>query len=203
MDRTALSKAVARALRHDPGRYGLAPDDAGWVPVGDLVRALRGERRWRDLQRTDLVDLVDRVGHGSKQRYEIDGERIRALYGHSLPGRIAKEAAEPPAVLFHGTARQSLPGIRATGLSPMRRQYVHLSVDRETAAAVGRRKGADVAVLAVFAGKAHRAGVVFRRGNAATWLAEHVPPEFISGAGRARGDRGRPLRPDRLGAPDP
>jgi putative RNA 2'-phosphotransferase len=176
MDHTALSKAVALALRHDPGRYGLTLDEAGWTPLDDLVRALRGERRWRDLQRADLVDMV---AAQRKQRYEIEGDRIRALYGHSLPGRIAKEAVAPPAVLFHGTARAALPSIRAAGLEPMRRQYVHLSVDRETAVAVGRRKGPDVVVLAVAARQAHDAGVAFRRGNAATWLAEHVPPEFV------------------------
>jgi putative RNA 2'-phosphotransferase len=175
-DRTALSKAVARALRHDPGRYGLTVDEAGWVPVDDLVRALRSDRRWRDIERADLVDMVTTQ---SKQRYEIDGGRIRALYGHSLPGRIAKEAALPPAVLFHGTTRAALPSIRADGLAPMSRQYVHLSVDRETAVAVGRRKGPDVTVLRVAARQAHDAGVTFRRGNAATWLADQVPPDYI------------------------
>jgi putative RNA 2'-phosphotransferase len=176
LDPTALSRAMAHALRHEPWLYELELDEAGWVPLDDLVEALRRSRRWRMLQVSDVVDVVAR---GSKQRYEIEGGRIRALYGHSLPGRIVKEPAPPPAVLFHGTARATVPAILADGLSPMRRQYVHLSVDRETALAVGRRKGRHVALLAVDAAAAHADGVVFMRGNAATWLAEHVPARFV------------------------
>ncbi len=39
----------------------------------------------------------------SKQRYETAGGRIRALYGHSLPGKLVCTPATPPAELFHGT----------------------------------------------------------------------------------------------------
>jgi putative RNA 2'-phosphotransferase len=115
----------------------------------------------------------------SKQRHEIDGNRIRALYGHSAPGRIAKALGVPPAVLFHGTAVASVPAIVADGLRPMRRQYVHLSVDRDTACSVGRRKSAAVAVLVIRAGEAHQHGARFRPGNQMVWLADYIPPAFI------------------------
>lgn len=59
-------------------------------------------------------------------------------------GHIVKTPGTPPAVLFHGTATASLPVILADGLRPMRRQYVHLSADRDTALSVGSRKSADV-----------------------------------------------------------
>jgi putative RNA 2'-phosphotransferase len=119
------------------------------------------------------------VEHAPKQRHEIDGDRIRALYGHSVPGRIVKSPGTPPAVLFHGTATASLPVIMADGLRPMRRQYVHLSADRDTALPVGRRKSADVTILAVSAAKAHASGVTFWQGNEMVWLTDHVPPAFI------------------------
>lgn len=117
--------------------------------------------------------------HGSKRRFEIEGDRIRALYGHSVTGRIAHGASRPPRVLFHGTSPAALAGILAEGLRPMRRQYVHLSVDQRSAVAVGRRKSAQPVVLEVAAGKAYDDGVVFRPGNEAVWLADAVPPRFL------------------------
>jgi RNA:NAD 2'-phosphotransferase (TPT1/KptA family) len=33
----------------------------------------------------------------------MDGNRIRAMYGHATDEGIAKQGAEPPSRLFHGT----------------------------------------------------------------------------------------------------
>jgi putative RNA 2'-phosphotransferase len=175
-DPTALSRTVAYALRHQPWRFGLELDDAGWVPLDDLAGALRAEPRWRSVTRADLLALV---AAQTKQRYEVDGDRIRAAYGHSVPARIAAPPGVPPDVLFHGTAAAVVPAIRAAGLLPMGRQYVHLSADRSIARAVGRRKSPQVAMLVVDARGAHAAGVTFRLGNGAVWLADHVPPAFV------------------------
>lgn len=175
-DWTDLSKAVSHALRHEPWLYELELDDAGWTPIDALVKALSQEPCWRGLSRAQLETMIERA---LKQRHEIDGSRIRALYGHSVPGRIAKTPGVPPAVLFHGTAVGSVPAILADGLWPMRRQYVHLSVDRATAHSVGRRKNAAVAVLVIRASEAHARGVRFWLGNQMVWLANYIPSAFI------------------------
>ena len=86
MSYIVLSKTVSHALRHEPWVYELELDDAGWVPVDDLLRSLRDMRRWRHVERDDLTRMI---ASSAKRRYEIDGDRIRALYGHSVPGRIA------------------------------------------------------------------------------------------------------------------
>ena len=176
-DLVTLSKTVAHALRHEPWVYELELDEAGWVPLDALLRALRDLRRWRDVERGDLLSMV---GSSTKRRYEIDGDRIRALYGHSVPGRIAKVRADPPEILFHGTSPAAWESIRERGLVPMRRQYVHLSVDVETALQVGRPKSDDPVLLRVRAGAAARDGVRFLRGNEMTWLAEGVQAEYLT-----------------------
>ncbi len=123
-----LSKRVSHALRHAPWVYELELDEEGWAPVPDLLEALRGQRSaWRGLTEGDLAELVAR---SDKRRFELRGGRIRALYGHSLPERLRKVPAAPPPILFHGTSRRAVAAIRAGGLRPMRRQYVHLSADR-------------------------------------------------------------------------
>lgn len=172
-----LSRFVSHALRHEPWLYELELDDAGWVPMEDLLAAARGDRpQWRDLTADDVAHML---AVSVKRRYEIDGERIRALYGHSVPERIVRVEQEPPAVLFHGTSPQAWEVIRTSGLAPMRRQYVHLSVDLATAVQVGRRKAAVPVLLRVAAADAHAQGVTFWQGNESVWLTEAVPARFL------------------------
>jgi putative RNA 2'-phosphotransferase len=115
-----------------------------------------------------------------KRRHELRADKIRALYGHSTPARIVRHAEAPPEVLYHGTDATRASQILQDGLKPMRRQYVHLSADQETAYQVGKRKAADPVVLVVRAGDAHRAGVRFYEGSGSVWLADFVPPRFIN-----------------------
>ena len=179
-DLTQISRVVSHALRHEPWLYELELDADGWTEVAAVLAALRQERpEWHDLDETDLSDMIR---HSSKQRHEMAGGRIRALYGHSLPGKLARVAAVPPAALYHGTAPETVVKVRATGLLPMRRQYVHLSIDRATAQAVGRRKARVPAILRIDAAAAARVGVAFYAGNDKVWLADAVPPQFIAPA---------------------
>ncbi len=182
-DRTApidfrrLSKFTARVLRHEPWLYELELDDEGWVPLPEFLSAVRGRKVWRQVGESDLHHMV-RVS--DKKRYEISDGRIRAFYGHSVARRLSKETAEPPPVLYHGTAPEVVDAIRADGLRPMGRQFVHLSSDAETARQVGRRKARSPVILEVQALPAHLAGVRFYLGNNMVWLADHVPPRFIT-----------------------
>lgn len=174
----ALSKVVSHALRHEPSAYDLELDGAGWVPVADLVRALhRRGVRWRHVDRAVLERMI---ASSAKRRYELDGERIRALYGHSVPGRVETVEAPPPSVLYHGTSPRAWQSIAVHGLLPMGRQYVHMSADVATAREVGRRKSPTPVLLRVHARAAHAGGARFWQGNDKVWLAEEVPPEFLA-----------------------
>jgi len=174
----ALSKVVSHALRHEPSTYGLELDGAGWVPVTDLVHALhRRGTRWRHVDRAALEQMVE---SSAKRRYEIDGDRIRAMYGHSVAGRVEAVEAQPPPVLYHGTSPRAWESISVRGLLPMGRQYVHMSADGATAGEVGRRKSPTPVVLRVDAGAAHARGVRFWQGNDEVWLAQEVPAEYLA-----------------------
>lgn len=176
MDHERLSRTLAHALRHEPWVYELEVDEEGWAPLPQLLEALRRRPRWADLEREDLREMQRRT---DKRRYEIRDDRIRALYGHSLPGKLEKEATRPPARLWHGTSPAAVGSILEEGLRPVGRQYVHLSVDRATAREVGRRKAEDPPILEVRSGPAHEAGVTFYRGNEKVWLADRVPPRWL------------------------
>lgn len=179
VDYVRLSKTMSHALRHEPERYGLQLDEAGWTSLAELLTGLRQHRsEWQALTEADVQAVLERPG---KKRFERQGGRIRALYGHSVDKPVAKEAVEPPAFLYHGTTATTARIIRSEGLKPMQRQYVHLSTDRETAREVGRRRAEEPVILTIRAGAAYRDGHRFYHGNQSIWLADHVPPEYIEG----------------------
>ncbi|MDJ0942649.1 MAG: RNA 2'-phosphotransferase [Kiloniellales bacterium] len=172
-----LSRLVAHALRHRPDLYGLELDRNGWIELETLARALAGSRpEWRDLAAAEIRAMV---AAATKQRYEIRGERIRARYGHSLPEKIEGNPVVPPALLYHGTTPEALPRIRTQGLKPMRRHYVHLSPDPETATLVAERRSKTPVIIEVRARDAHAEGLAFYRGNDQVWLSDPIPASYL------------------------
>jgi putative RNA 2'-phosphotransferase len=178
MNLTHLSKLVSHALRHEPWLYELELDEEGWTSVESIVVALRNERpEWANLREGDLTRMIE---SSTKRRHEVKDGRIRALYGHSIVGKLKRTPVTPPDVLYHGTAPEVVALIKSSGLLPMGRQHVHLSLDEATAAEVGRRKARKPTILRVLAGKAHATGIRFYEGNERVLLADCVPPEFIA-----------------------
>ncbi|KUJ68553.1 RNA 2'-phosphotransferase [Streptomyces albus subsp. albus] len=168
-----ISKYLARHLRHEPERIGISLDPRGWVAIEELIAAADA-----DGFRFTRAELDQVVRSNDKQRYAIDGDRIRANQGHSVEVDLGLPPAEPPAYLFHGTVARSVAAIRTEGLRPMDRHAVHLSPDRQTAFRVGARRGKPV-VLSVDAGAMHRAGHIFRVSANGVWLVDEVPPGYL------------------------
>ncbi|MER7816887.1 RNA 2'-phosphotransferase [Streptomyces sp. NPDC096153] len=168
-----VSKYLAKHLRHQPERIGIALDANGWVTIEELLRATA--ENGFPITRDELDHVV---AANDKRRFMIDGTRIRANQGHTVEVDLELPVAEPPAYLYHGTVARNLDAIRAEGLRPMARHHVHLSPDRETATRVGARRGRPV-VLSVDAGAMHRAGHVFHISANGVWLTDTVPPRFL------------------------
>lgn len=175
-DIVKLSKRLSNWLRHNPDAIGLDPDEAGWVPVDALLRQAAAHRK--AFTRTQLETVVER---NNKKRFEFDdsGTSIRARQGHSITVDLGYEPAEPPAVLYHGTAKSTLALIMSEGLLPMRRHAVHLSAETATAHAVGTRHGKP-AILTVDAATMRRDGYEFFVTGNGVWLVASVPPKYLA-----------------------
>ena len=168
---------MSYALRHAPAEHGLTLDSNGWTRTDDLRAgiALRSPE-WLSVTEQDVEHVVL---HSAKTRFEIAGDSIRALYGHSTEDQIIHTPAQPPELLYHGTSKAAWELIKTQGLRPMKRQYVHLSTDAETALLVGRRKTIDPILIQVNAAEAAAGGTGFFVGNDSTWLALEIPPQFL------------------------
>ncbi|MFZ0512414.1 MAG: RNA 2'-phosphotransferase [Candidatus Nitrosopolaris sp.] len=178
LDLTKLSRTVSHALRHEPWLYGLELDSYGWVHMIDLAVSLRRRRNeWRNLGENEIIEMISK---SDKHRFELYKGKIRALYGHSLPGKVLKMPAQPPAVLFHGTSSRLIEQIKHEGLKPSGRQYVHLSVDQETALLVAKRKEGTPLIITIPASKAYQNGIKFYQGNKTTWLTDYISPDYLN-----------------------
>lgn len=177
MDYLLLSRVVSHALRHEPWVYELELDEEGWVSAEALLVSLRQERtEWEKLAEADLANMIER---SEKQRHELKNGRVRALYGHSTPARLRMVRGTPPVALYHGTSPEVIAAIRADGLRPMGRQYVHLSTDIDTAQRVGQRKVKAPVILLISARRASEEGIAFYHGNDRVWLADAIPAAFL------------------------
>ncbi|WP_157264120.1 RNA 2'-phosphotransferase [Azohydromonas aeria] len=174
------SKFLSFVLRHQPEAVGLVLDADGWGNVDELIAGTA--RQGKQLSH-ELIEQV--VATNNKRRFELsdDGQRIRAIQGHSTRSVDRQfEQRQPPEVLFHGTASRFVAAISREGLKPGARHHVHLSAGEQTARAVGLRYGLLV-VLAVDAVRMHAQGFVFHQAENGVWLTVRVPPAFLCRAG--------------------
>jgi len=101
---------------------------------------------WRHVS---LADITTIMAESEKQRFELHAGRIRAFYGHSTAEKVEEQPVTPPMLLYHGTTAQAAAAILKEGLRSMKRQYVHLSTDEQTARVVALRRTSKPVILHV------------------------------------------------------
>lgn len=174
--RDKLSKFLSWVLRHEPEEIKLSLDENGWVDVAVLIE--KAQDAGYMITRYMIEEVVI-TNEKKRFAFSPDGEKIRAVQGHSVASvNIQYMARQPPEVLFHGTASRFLPSILVQGLLPKKRHYVHLSEEEKIAIDVGRRYGKPI-VLYIASGKMYRENKKFFQADNGVWLTENVPPEFI------------------------
>ena len=176
----SLSKYLSYLLRHHPEALKLKMDKQGWVSVDELLSKVNA----MSPHSITLEELKEVVEKNDKKRFALRNNNwglfIRATQGHSLPSVDMKYSpVKPPSVLYHGTATRSVDSILKKGILAMKRQYVHLSGDYDTAVSVGIRHG-KVKVLMVDAEKMYNDGVEFYKSENGIWLTKFVDKKYVS-----------------------
>jgi putative RNA 2'-phosphotransferase len=168
-----ITRSLAYMLRHQPERFDLELDPHGYGDIQEVVRALN-ERLGEPVTAEDLEIAIR---SGDRPRYEIKGDKVRALYGHSIdvePG----EPAQPPELLYVGLSARDAERAQRYGLRGGRRRFLHLARTPEGAREAGRRAGVEYSILTVYALDAWEEGINFYD-RQALFLADGVPAEFL------------------------
>jgi len=174
-----ISKFLSLVLRHKPEAAGLTLDNNGWVAIEELIQGANNAGIQLNRDKLETV-----VRESDKQRFAIQGDRIRANQGHSVDVDLELSPTTPPNVLFHGTVLKFLAQIEVEGLQKLKRQHVHLSPDIDTAMKVGARRGKPI-ILEIDAGKMFEDGHQFYCSENGVWLTESVPILYIKKTNRS------------------
>ncbi|TFF88996.1 MAG: RNA 2'-phosphotransferase [Promethearchaeota archaeon] len=171
-----ISKFLSYILRHNPYKYDLKLDKRGFTSLSRIIRILNHRFKDFNINKQLLQKIIQK---SDKERFQIIGERIRALYGHSIPEQIQMEPIkEVPKFLYHGTTKKAFLQIKEQGLKNKSRQYVHLSNNIDDAIKVGKRRTNKPIILLIDTQKAKKASVKFYK-SGDIYLSNFVPPEFI------------------------
>ena len=173
--RLKISKLLSLALRHDPSALGPRLAKEGWADLDAVLSGL--EKAGLGIDAAVLKALVELDDKG---RFELRDGKIRARYGHSIDVSISYPEDAATVTLYHGTSMDYLPAILREGVLPMRRRYVHLAVDVETACLNASRRPRPV-VLTVDAGCLRRRECRIYIASHKIRLVQYVPPDCIVG----------------------
>lgn len=172
MKRKELSKLMSYILRHHPDKFGLELGNNGFVDLGEFTRAIQKEHPeviWADILR-EVYEFKD------KQRFEIKGDKIRALHGHSVESNIKHTAEKPPKVLYHGTSRRAYELIKVEGLKPMNREFIHLSENTDMAIEVANRYDKKPVIMQI---DTENMSQDFFKSSNGIWLTSKIDSEYL------------------------
>jgi putative RNA 2'-phosphotransferase len=166
-----VSKCMSYLLRHNP--ENLEMDRHGFVGLDEFVK------RIKERFQVDQKFILDIVEKSDRKRFEIIGNKIRALYGHTIIVKLELKKDKLVKVLYHGTSPEAASRILEVGLKSMRRKWVHLSPTIEIAKDVGLRRTQKPVILEIDAEVARKNGVGFYKASEMVYLCRDLSPEYI------------------------
>ena len=176
-----ISKFLSYILRHDPSAIKSDLDYEGYLKISldELVKRMNQKKSFQNMniEKTDLINIVD---NDSKGRFEMSNGRIRAMYGHSVPGiHVYLSKKNLPDKLFHGTIKKNSMLIMQQGLKPMSRNLVHLTENIKDAFITGKRYGRDVVILEINVKGALKENIKFWKPGKNIYTTKYIPKKFI------------------------
>jgi putative RNA 2'-phosphotransferase len=162
-------------LSRRPDEFGLVLDEAGRVPVKELLWALAQEEGWGHVRRSHLDEVVNLVQPGA---FELDKTYIRALE----PGPVNLRSGEsvwPPVLLYRAVTGKSHPVVADRGLQAPPGGELVLASDPEMARRLGRRRDPEAVLVTIQAQNAAKRGVEFFAYGEGLFLSRDLGPEFL------------------------
>lgn len=166
-----VSKYMSFLLRHNP--ENLKMDRHGFVDVDELIEKLK--KRF-PIDKKSIFEIVER---SDRRRFEIVENKVRALYGHTIPVKLELEEDKTVKVLYHGTTPEAAFKILSEGLEPMKRSWVHLSPTIEIATEVGLRRTQNPVVLEINVESARNNGLRFYKATDKVYVCGAILPKYI------------------------
>lgn len=173
-----VGKIMAGILRHFPDSFNLELDGNGFVNVFEMLEAVKEQKE--DLHWIKDHHVFGIVYTDPKGRYELDGNQIRATYGHSLDVDPDLPTDDIPEELYYPVAEEELEIVLERGIEPGDRSKVHLSGTYDSAMEAGRHRSDNPIILAVDASGAIEDGLVIGQAGTTVYTCDEVDAKFLS-----------------------
>jgi putative RNA 2'-phosphotransferase len=176
-----IGRTILGGLRHPNPLANLRHDCFGLFQIEDFNRFVVGRFKQAELCR--FHERFEQVFEQllAKEKIEVRGDKVRALYGHSLRRVIVGEMKWPKTELFHATRKRHLESILEHGLRPQGRTWVHLTSNERYADTILKNhdyEGRSV-LLRVVPDLLEDFDITFRKPNSHVWLVNRIPPVGI------------------------
>ena len=173
----SLGRMMALILRHAPEKFNLEMDINGWVNADEMARSISKQRRhfhWPRAWHFEAVAAADEKG-----RYQVEGDMIRATYGHSLELDLDLPTDDIPEGLFWPCEPNALRTHLELGILAGDRKQVHLSRTIANALEAGRARIDRPRIIEVDTVRAIADGHTIHRAGTTVFLTEKVPAEYL------------------------
>ncbi len=173
-DLQKLAKFLSYVLGVRPDEFGLLPQPDGFVPIKELLQAMREERGWSHISEVHLRELIH-GGHRSK--FEVSQGKMRTT--QATINFIPEPTDSPPPRLFCGVRRRAYWAISQRGLKPFKDGWVVLARSKELAMRMGKRRDPEPLVVEVKAQEAWDRGIRFFSTQGEIFVSKEIPPQFL------------------------
>lgn len=172
-----LGRVMAGILRHFPERFNLDMDSQGFIELEDFTGAIR--RRYRQFKWLRPHHIIAIAGTDPKGRYQVEDERVRATYGHSLELELGLPTDNIPGKLYYPTTPDEVELLLEAGLKPSDRKMVHLSLSLKDAQIAGMYRAPDPIILEIDAHGMIDSGLEIMKAGTTVFLTREVPDGHI------------------------
>ena len=172
-----FAKFLSYVLGYRPDEFGLVPDNSGYLPIKELLKAVNEEEGWRHI----------RIPHLKEISYAIDPSPIEFHEGMvRARDRTRLPKIEPgidlPKLLYLAVRRRAYPVILEKGLpyhSGRPRQV--LSADEAMAQRIGRRRDHQPVLITLHVAACADEGTYFQKYGEGLFLADAIYPGTFHG----------------------
>ncbi|MBW2024477.1 MAG: RNA 2'-phosphotransferase [Deltaproteobacteria bacterium] len=171
-----LVRLMKYALAHSPDEFGLVPDKQGFVWLKELLQAFHEEPGWSYVREAHINEALLK---SDRNLFQMEGKRIRATK-RSWQCVLEPLPSVPEKILYTPVRKRAHHHAFDKGLRASADRWIVLSVDREMAYRIGKRKDAQPVILEILARTAQRYGVRFYQFGS-LFLAKEIAAEYIGG----------------------
>lgn len=173
----SLGRMMAGVLRHFPEKFNLEMDSNGWVDLMSFITAIKRRRPEYHWLRQHHIGAM--VKSDPKGRYQLEKDKLRATYGHSLDIELDLPTTKIPSKLYYPATEEEVELLLETGLKPSDRKMVHLSKTYDDAKTAGQHRVENPIILEIDAKGAIKKGAVIKRAGTTVFITKDIEPDFI------------------------